>query len=147
MKDKISAETLLLAIEKFSKVSGLEVNRTKSECPLLYFELNLSTHEKFCGLPIVDNLKILGHFFGKNKTICDFQNFYSKINKFEKIKNIWKQITLTLMGKNLLINSLRNSLFIFNAQIVIPPTNFIKIVEAKNKEFLWGGGTAKITTV
>ena len=144
MKDKISAETLLLAIEKFSKVSGLEVNRTKSECLLFDFELNLSPHDKFCGIPVVDNIKILGHLFGKNKTICDFQNLYSKINKLEKIENIWKQRTLTLMGKNLLINSLLNSLFIFNAQIEIPPTDFTKIVEAKNKEFLWGGGTAKI---
>ena len=48
------------------------------------------------------------------------------------------------MGKNLLINSLLNSLFIFNAQIEIPPTEFIKIIEAKNKSFLWGGGVAKI---
>ena len=83
MKDKKSAENLLLVIEQFSKVSGLEVNRTKSECLLLDFEMNLGTHEdKFCGIPIVDNLKILGHFFGKNKTICEYQNFYSKIIKF-----------------------------------------------------------------
>ena len=48
------------------------------------------------------------------------------------------------MGKNLLINSLLNSLFIFNAQIEIPPPEFIKIIEEKNKNFLWGGGVAKI---
>ena len=47
------------------------------------------------------------------------------------------------MGKNLLINALLNSLFIFNAQIEIPPAEFIKIVDSKNKNFLWGG-TAKI---
>lgn len=92
----------------------------------------------------MDNLKILGHFFGKNKTICEYQNVYSKISKFEKIENIWKQRTLTIMGKNLLINSLLNSLFIFNAQIEIPPPEFIKIIEEKNKNFLWGGGVAKI---
>ena len=144
MKDKISAENLLLVIEQFSKVSGLEVNRTKSECLLLDFEMNLSTHDdKFCDIPIVDNLKILGHFFGKNKTICEYQNFYSKISKFEKIENIWKQRTLTIMGKNLLINSLLNSLFIFNAQIEIPPPEFIKIIEEKNKNFLWGGRSSQ----
>ena len=109
MKDKKSAEDLLLEIEQFSKVSGLEVNRTKSECLLLDFEMNLGTpDDKFCGIPIVDNLKILGHFLGKNKTICEYQNFYSKISKFEKIENIWKQRALTIMGKNLLINSLLN---------------------------------------
>ena len=140
LKDKSSAEKLLLVINQFSKVSGLEVNRTKSECLLLDFEMNLSTQDgKLCGIPVVENLKILGHYFGKNKIICDFQNFYSKVNKFEKIENIWKQRSLTIMGKNLLINSLLNSLFIFNAQIEIPPVEFIKIIDAKNKAFLWGG--------
>jgi hypothetical protein len=144
MRDKNSAATLLLKIEKFSKVSGLEVNRTKSECLLLDFELNLSTQDdKFCGIPVVDNLKILGHYFGKDKCICDFQNFYSKIKKFEKIENIWNQRALTIMGKNLLINALLNSLFMFNAQIEIPPKEFIKIIDAKNKNFLWRG-TPKI---
>lgn len=145
MRDKISAENLLAIIGKFSKVSGLEINRTKSECLLLDFEMNLGTQEdNLCGIPLVENLKILGHFFGKNKNICDFQIFYSKIIKFEKIENIWKQRALTIMGKNLLINSLLNSLFIFNAQIELPPKDFIKIIEAKNKNFLWGGGVAKI---
>ena len=66
----------------FSKVSGLEVNCTKSECLLLDFELKLDIQEdNVCGIPIVENLKILGHFFGKNKAICDYQNFYSKIEK------------------------------------------------------------------
>ena len=45
--------------------------------------------------------------------------------------------------KNLLINSLLNSLFAFNAQIEIPPIDIIKIVDQKNKNFLWGG-TPKI---
>ena len=27
------------------------------------------------GIPIVSNLKILGHFHGKDKVICDFQTF------------------------------------------------------------------------
>ena len=136
---------LFSKVEKFSKVSGLEINRTKSECLLLDFEMNLGNHDDtIYGIPVVDNLKILGHFFGRDKQICDFQNFYSKIPKIEKITNIWRQRDLSLMGKNLLINSLLNSLFIFHAQIEIPPPDFIKIVDAKNKTFLWGGGVAKI---
>ena len=92
LKDKASAEKVLSVINQLSKVSGLEVNRTKSECLLLDFEMNLSTHDnKLCEIPVVENLKILGHYFGKSKIICDFQNFYSKVNKFEKIENIWKQ--------------------------------------------------------
>ena len=32
-----------------------------------------------------------------------------------------------------------NSLFTFNAQIEIPPMEFMKIVDSKNKTFLWRG--------
>ena len=145
LKDRPSMENLLDTIEKFSKVSGLEVNKTKSECLILDFEMNLSSHETtILGVPLVDNLKILGHHFGKNKLVCDYHNFYSKLSKYDRIVNIWKQRSLTIFGKNLLINSLLNSLFSFNAQIEDPPVEFIKSIESKNKNFLWDGGVPKI---
>ena len=37
------------------------------------------------------------------------------------------------------------SLFIFNAQIDIPPVNFLKMVEKLHKDFLWAGGVSKIS--
>ena len=65
---------------------------------MLDFELKLDIQEdNICGIPIVENLKILGHFFGKNKAICDYQNFYSKIAKLEKIERIWNQRTTTII--------------------------------------------------
>ena len=144
MKDKNSAENLMNKIELFSKTSGLEVNRSKSECLLLSFEMNLNEYsEHFLGIPVVENLKILGHFHGKNQLVCNFQNFYSKLEKITKILNVWKQRYLTIVGKNLLINSLSTSLFIFNAQIDIPPVDFIKSVEKIHQDFLWLG-TPKI---
>ena len=96
------------------------------------------------GIPIVNNLKILGHYYGKDKLICDFQNFYCKLSKMEKISNIWYQRCLTIVGENVLINSLINSSFLFNAQIEIPPEDFIKLEEQQNKNFMWGG-TPKIS--
>ena len=48
LRSKVSAERLLLAIEQFSSVSGLEVNRTKSEYLLLDYEMNLNIHENGC---------------------------------------------------------------------------------------------------
>ena len=145
MKNKQSTENLLKTIEEFSKISGLEVNRSKSECLLMNYELHMAGGgaEQFLGVPIVDNLKVLGHYHGKNKLICDYQNFYSKLKTMENIFRMWKQRPLTLFGKNLLINALSNSQFLFNAQIDKPPTDFLKLAEALNKEFLWGG-TPKI---
>lgn len=74
LEDQLSTEHLLRTIEQFSRVSGLEVNKTKSECLILDYEINLNSNElTFCGIPLVENLKILGHYFGKNKLICDYQ--------------------------------------------------------------------------
>ena len=130
MRDETSAGILLNKIELFSKASGLEVNRSKSECLLLTFEMNLNEYsEQFLGIPVVQNLKILGHYHGKSELVCNFQNFYNKLDTMSKIFNNWKRRNLTIAGKNLLINSLSTSLFIFNAQIDIPPVDFIKMVE------------------
>ena len=140
MKDKVAAEFLLQKVEIFSKISGLQINRSKSECLILNYEMNLRGYsESFLGIPVVENLKILGHFHGKSDRICNFHNFYSKLPKMAKILNMWKGRQLTIIGKNLLINSLSNSLFIYNAQIECPPKEFIKLVEKMHKEFLWNG--------
>ena len=105
MKNKNSAEILLQTIEKFSKISGLEVNRSKSECLLMNFELDATgAVDQFLGIPLVENIKVLGHYHGKSKLICDYQKFYSKITKITNILNMWKQRPLTIFGKNLLIN-------------------------------------------
>ena len=93
----------------------------------------------FLGIPTTENLKVLGHFHGKSQLVCNYQNFYSKLEKIKKILSIWKQRNLTLIGKNLLINALASSLFIFNTQIEYPPPDFIKLVEKLHKDFLWAG--------
>ena len=140
IRDKYSAENLLQKIELFSKISGLEVNRSKSECLILSFEVDLGENRgTFLGIPIVENLKVLGHFHGKSQLVCNYHNFYSKLEKIKKILSIWKQRNLTLFGKNLLINALSSSLFVFNSQIDYPPTDFIKLVEKLHKDFLWAG--------
>ena len=122
LRDENSVFNLLSTIESFSRISGLQVNRSKSECLILQFESHLANYEEnIFGIPIVDNLKILGHYFGKNQLICNYQNFYSKIKKVERILNMWKQRDLTIFGKNVLLTSLINSQLLYNAQIEIPP--------------------------
>lgn len=145
LRDENSVFNLLSTIESFSRISGLQVNRSKSECLILQFESHLANYEEnIFGIPVVDNLKILGHYFGKNQLICNYQNFYSKIKKVERILNMWKQRDLTIFGKNVLLTSLINSQLLYNAQIEIPPNDFIKQIESIKKRFLWGGGVSKI---
>ena len=83
MRDESSSFNLLTTIESFSQVSGLQINRSKSECLILQFESQIGYYqEDILGIPIVENVKVLGHFYGKNKLICKFQNFYTKAINF-----------------------------------------------------------------
>ena len=145
IKDETSARKLLSKIDSFSKISGLQINRSKSECLLLQFETIASNYNEKClGIPVVETVKVLGHHFGHNKLICNYHNFYSKLIKIEKITQIWNQRNLTLFGKNILISALINSQILFNSQIETPPPEFLKMTEKLKKSFLWGGGIPKI---
>ena len=100
VRDKKSAEALLGKIGDFSKISGLEVNLTKSECLIMSFEVNLNQYsESFLGIPIVDNVKILGHFYGKSELVCNYQNFYCKLEKLRKFLIFGNRETLQFSAK------------------------------------------------
>ena len=82
LRDKRSVELVLQYISCFSRVSGLEVNKTKSEILLLQFEHRLGEGaDTLLGIPIVSQLKILGHHFGTNKMIC-FKGYLTPQLKF-----------------------------------------------------------------
>ena len=142
LRNRDSVFNLLQHINNFSLISGLEINKSKSEC--LYTGGEIDPGEFIHGIPVVENLKILGYYFGHSKIICEFQNFFSRLVKIEKLFNIWKQRTLTIFGKNLIINSLATSLVIFPAHVDHPPTAFIKELKNIIKQFLWSSNTPKI---
>ena len=145
IRDEQASFNLLSTIDSFSNISGLQINRSKSECLIMQFESQAANYnDNFLGIPVVENVKVLGHHFGKNKLICNYQNFYSKLVKMERIMNTWKQRELTIFGKNIIITSLINSLILYNAQIETPPPQFLQMAEKIKKSFIWGGGVAKI---
>ena len=85
MKDKISAVHLLHKIELFSKTSGLEVNKSKSECLLLSFEMDVSGYdEHFLGIPTVENLKSLDIIMGKVNLSATIKTFIASLRKCQK---------------------------------------------------------------
>ena len=134
LNDRLSVTNLLKHVANFSQISGLEINRTKSEC--LYIGGEIDPGQRIDNIPIVQQVKVLGYFFGHSKLIDEFHNFYSKLAKMQKLFNIWKQRNLTLFGKNLIINSLMISLIIYPCHVDNPPNEFIKEVKTVIKNFL-----------
>ena len=86
MKDKKSTENLLKHIEDYSKISGLEINRTKSECLLLEFQMDLSEGGgSFLGIPIVETVKILGITLEKTSLFATSKIFIANYQKWTKL--------------------------------------------------------------
>ena len=142
LKNENSAILLIDKINEFSLISGLEINKSKSEC--LYVGNEIEPGENVAGIPYVDMLKILGFYFGHSKVICEYNNFYNKLAKMQKILNIWRQRHITIFGKNLLINALILSLVSYQAHVKEPPEPFKKELKSIIKTFLWSGGVPKI---
>ena len=124
----------------YEKGSGAKLNRSKSEA--MWLGVWRSRTDEPLGLTWVRKMKILGVFFG---TVCvDSDNWQSKINKLEKLLNLWKSRSLSLIGKSLIVNVLGLSKFLYLAKVVTPPDWVFHRVNQLIWPFLWG---SKIETV
>ena len=91
-------------IHNFSKVSGLNLNLSKSLGPWLAL-LNLSPL-MFEGISFTNEpIECLGIYVVKHKTVC-LENMWEEKLQFEKILNIWNTRKLTYFGKIVVNNSL-----------------------------------------
>lgn len=117
VKDYSSLVSLFDLIMIYEKGSGDKLNRSKSEA--MWLGVWRSRTDEPLGLTWVRKMKILGVFFG---SVCvDSDNWQSKINKLEKLLNLWKSRSLSLIGKSLIVNVLGLSKFLYLAKVVTPP--------------------------
>ena len=114
----LGLEILFIVIRADENIKGFKIENNEIKLTAYADDASYFLKDKISagnlGIPVVENLKILGHFHGKSELICSYQNFYSKLEKMKKVLNIWKQRNLTLFGKSLLISSLSTSLFLYN---------------------------------
>ena len=92
-------------IETFGSLSGLKLNRNKTEG----FWLGRLKHsrDKFENINWRrDPIKSLGIYFGYHNKECEKLNFEKQFKKCEKIINDWNKRNLTLIGKIVIVKSL-----------------------------------------
>ena len=139
-KDYNSLKALFELITLYEKGSGARLNRSKSEAMWLG-AWRLRTDEPL-GLTWVRKMKILGVFFSTVPVESD--NWQSKINKLEKLLNLWRSRSLSLIGKCLVINVLGLSKFYYLAKVLAPPAWVLQWVNQLIWPFLRG---SKMETV
>ena len=143
VNDKHSAKILFEIIEKFKKLSGLEINREKTYGMWLGSDKN--SKQRPFGIKWPEKpIKTLGVYFsadtGENVKI----NFDEKIEKLKSKLNIWTSRDLTIFGRSCIVNTLGLSQFIYLASLVVFPENVIKTIEQLVSNFIWRGRKAKV---
>jgi exonuclease III len=134
-------------VKDFSVISGLRINRSKTEI------FNLGTEDvyinnllKRIGLKISEEpIRYLGIWFTKDKILKEYKNYRHKIEKIENLLKIWKQRDLSLKGKITVLKSLAVSQLIFPLTMLVASEEVVKEVENLLYNFLWNGKPDRIS--
>jgi len=135
LKDREDVSFVLKIIDEFSVISGLHLNKQKSEA----MGIGLNRHEKFgFGLKWVDNIKILGVYFCNTKSASEIDlNWTLKITQIKQLILNWEKRNLGLLGKICIIKSFLLSQFIYVMQAICIPETVLKEVNTILYRFLW----------
>ena len=130
----------------FAKFSGLKPNIGKTEA--FWAGTKADGLRPICedlNLRWVKKLKVLGVVFANDEHSVIQDNFESKLQQTENIINTWKQRTLTIKGKIIVIKALLLPKFtqLFMA-LPSPPSQIIDRLKQILFGFIWGGKIDRI---
>jgi len=126
-------------ITNFSKISGLVLNKDKTEI------LNIKKVSDKNNRWVKDNVRLLGIDLNKSVTKMIQNNFNKKIKEIEDCLQIWKMRDLSLIGKINIIKSLASSKLIHAMSVLpSPPEEFFKELERTLYNFIWNSKVDRI---
>jgi len=134
-----SIKELMKIMEEFKLQSGLGVNNDKTEILPLGISKCEDENLKSLGYKIVIHMKITGVVFTYNKEINTHKNYQDALIGIEKMFNIWKQRSLSIIGKIQIIKTygITKTLFITNMKNT--PADIITKVNTILYNFIWNG--------
>ena len=99
-------------------------------------------NEKFVrktfGLGIL-TVKNLGVFFSCNQIVVSSQNFQEKLDKIQKVINIWNMRGLSLFGRVTIVKTFLIPKLLYFSSIIQTPMETIKRMKRMIFKFLWKG--------
>ena len=143
LKSKNEISIALNIIEIFGNLSGLKLNRNKTEG--IWLGRLKHCKEKFEDISWTNEIvKCLGVYFGHNKAKCQQANIEKQIQKSENIINSWNKRNLSLLGKITVVKSLILPNITFIASVCTIPPEYIQKFKSIIYNFIWGGKTDRI---
>ena len=126
----------LSIVDDFSKVSGLGLNRDKTE-GILLGDPEIFPAESYGIKWRQSGVKYLGIYVGYDKNFCKQRNWTEKMEKFQRILDNWRKRDLTLFGKVVIVKTLGLSNIVYSARHTETPSEVIKQIESSIFHFLW----------
>ena len=130
LKDELQIPSVLEVVHKFGDLSGPKLNKDKTEGLWLGKDNYQQTD---CCIENIrwptDPIRCLGIYIGKDVEKCKHMNWWSKLQKTEKILMSWNMRNLTLLRKVTVINHLIVLKIIFPSQFLEIPNEFIKTLK------------------
>lgn len=134
---------LIAELKRFSEVSGLSLNTSKTKGLLL--GRHIQTRNKIHGIDSsATAIKSLGVYFGTSKQECLQLNWYKLIEDIQHLLNSWKRRKLTVFGKIVVLKSLVMSKCNYFLQCMAVPDQILNKIESLLFKFLWNDKNDKI---
>ena len=135
VKNSKSVDEVLNIMMEFERLSGLKVNKEKSEAVWIGCHRN-SKHK--CGYLkwSTEPVKVLGVYVGYDKDKCNDLNWEPRLKKLENTFNSWKMRNLTPIGKIQIIKTFGLSNLIYLASILDVPLTVVDRVNSLIYDFL-----------
>jgi len=123
-------------INMFSRLAGPRLNMKKTE------GIWLGPYKHFpktaCGITFTDNpVRCLGIYIGHDKVKCFEKNWIEKLEKIEKILEIWNRRQLSLHGKVVIVKTLIMSKLVYNFSLLPTPEGIIHKIDKILFKFIW----------
>lgn len=142
LSDTNDAKQMFKHIQGFEKLSGLKLNKSKSEA--FWLGINKNSNFRPLGVSWKTCIKILGIHISYNKDEMERLNYTTKLTKIKQRLNIWKNRDLTIFGKILLIKSYALSQILYTTSVLPTSDKFISELEDIIYNFLWNGKQHKV---
>ena len=135
MGDNISLRTICETLNRFENVSGLKVNKTKTEI----LKINFDEDTDYTGFTTKEEITITGMIIGHDKSGIEKRNFKPVVDKLIKVLNMWKGRSLSILGRVMAVKASGLSLFQFLASVIDTPKWVQVAVDKAVYSFVNGG--------
>jgi hypothetical protein len=131
-------------IDRFSKITGLRINKDKTEI-LLLGKAKLKNLGPNMEQYVKENIRMLGVYISKDKSKLIDLNYDPIIEKINNTIKRWQNIELSLQGKIVIVKTLIISKLIYALNVLpSPPKEKLKDIQDNLYHFVWDNKPDKV---